>query len=69
MDTGVQAKIERMRAAAAQLKERRQQSSEQGNSFMASRVHHGPVMARGLHGDPGGSGQVSVAEHEKQDFF
>ena len=36
---------------------------------MASRVHHGPVMARGLHGDPGGSGQVSVAEHEKQDFF
>ena len=46
MDAGVQAKIERMRAAAAQLRERRQHTAEQGNSFVASGVHHGPVMAR-----------------------
>ena len=45
MDAGVQAKIEAMRAAAAQLRERRQHSAEQENSFVASGVHQGPVMA------------------------
>ena len=66
VDTGVQAKIEKMRAAAAQLMEKQQYSSEQLHGFPStSWASYG----RGLHCDPGGSGQVGVTEYEEQDLF